>query len=244
MGEPIMTNRWPLRIAMAASLVFHAIVLLLCSLVVWRSARDRWVAFTDITVIGVAPQGEGLGMKSHPVTKGTPAIPKSAPPAPAKEKGIVQLPASQGPSAEALAAVRAAFPIGSETPPAAETAAVPAFPDVEGYGFDPGRPGVPWGRPGVVGPLAQRAIKYQVLPPYPAWARQQGITAKVEVGIWVTPEGKVKDRIDIIKKSGWRELDELVLAAVRRWEFEPLPPIAKQEDQYGIVPIRFALTDK
>ncbi len=236
-----MNERRPLYVSMVASLLVHIIILLLFSLGVWHSNVGSWVTITDITVIGVSPLGEGLGQKPLLVPRAHPEGTRTEKTKVESKMDVVHLPgADRGPKMEEVAAVRSAFPIGSDTVFTAKPSTEVSLP--EGYGNDPGRVGVPWGKAGVTGPLAQRAVRRQILPDYPAWAREKGIVARVEVGIRVTPEGQVRDEVAILKKSGFKELDELVVEAVKKWEFEPLPPVAKQEDQYGVVPIRFALT--
>ncbi len=60
--------------------------------------------------------------------------------------------------------------------------------------------------------------------------------------IWVTPEGKVEDNIEIVETSGYPQLDKIVMEAIREWLFAPLEENAKKETQWGIIKFRFELS--
>jgi len=94
----------------------------------------------------------------------------------------------------------------------------------------------------IAGPISQRLILSKVLPKYPEWALTQGISGIVIIRIWVMPDGTVKETMTIEQSSGYPELDQLVVNALRRWKFAPLDKSVVQEVQWGIITFRFCLT--
>ncbi|NJD07598.1 MAG: TonB family protein, partial [Methylococcaceae bacterium] len=56
--------------------------------------------------------------------------------------------------------------------------------------------------------------------PYPRHAAEQEIEGKVEVRISVGPDGGFAGA-QVMKSSGYRELDDAVLEAVRSWRYQP-----------------------
>lgn len=74
----------------------------------------------------------------------------------------------------------------------------------------------------IAGPISQRLILSKVLPQYPEWALTRGISGIVIIRIWVMPGGEVKESITIEQSSGYPDLDQLVVNALRRWKFAPL----------------------
>jgi protein TonB len=93
---------------------------------------------------------------------------------------------------------------------------------------------------GVEGPLGKRRLIYRESPPYPEWARRQGLETDVKFRIWVNPGGTVS-RVSITKRSGNTELDALAERALKQWRFEPLPAHVPQRDEWGEVPMAFRL---
>ena len=93
----------------------------------------------------------------------------------------------------------------------------------------------------LAGPISQRKILKKVLPKYPNWAIEKGICGSLVLKIWVLPEGKVEDNVEIIETSGYPELDNLVIKVIKEWEFEPLAENVKKEMQWGIIRFRFEL---
>jgi len=94
----------------------------------------------------------------------------------------------------------------------------------------------------IAGPISQRLILSKVLPQYPEWALTRGISGIVIIRIWVMPGGEVKESITIEQSSGYPELDQLVVNALRRWKFAPLDKSVVQEVQWGVITFRFSLT--
>ncbi|MEO0081120.1 MAG: energy transducer TonB [candidate division WOR-3 bacterium] len=94
----------------------------------------------------------------------------------------------------------------------------------------------------VAGPISQRKITNKVVPRYPAWALQRRISGSVVVRLWVMPNGKVKGVPTVESSSGYPDLDQVVVNALKAWEFAPLEPGVKAEDQWGLITFRFTLS--
>ncbi|MGQ9678403.1 MAG: energy transducer TonB, partial [bacterium] len=94
----------------------------------------------------------------------------------------------------------------------------------------------------IAGPISEREVVNKVKPKYPKWALEQRISGTVTVRIWVMPNGKVKGMPQVISSSGYPDLDQVVVNAVREWEFAPLAPGVKFEEQWGDVTFIFQLS--
>lgn len=93
----------------------------------------------------------------------------------------------------------------------------------------------------IAGPLAGRKILSIALPAYPDWAKAKGIEVDVLIRFFVGSDGLVQERMIIERTSGFKELDDLCLEALRKIVFIPLPAGSKEE-QWGIITFRFRLT--
>ncbi|UCG91948.1 MAG: energy transducer TonB [candidate division WOR-3 bacterium] len=91
----------------------------------------------------------------------------------------------------------------------------------------------------LAGPIASRNILNKVLPKYPAWCLSQGISGVVRIRIWVEPSGMVREGTLIEVSSGYPDLDQEVIKALKVWRFAPLPSNVVQETQWGIITFRF-----
>ncbi|MGB9741572.1 MAG: energy transducer TonB [candidate division WOR-3 bacterium] len=94
----------------------------------------------------------------------------------------------------------------------------------------------------IAGPISQREIIKKVKPRYPKWALDQHISGTVTVRIWVLPNGQVKGVPQVVSSSGYPELDQVVVDAVRCWEFAPLGTGVKIEEQWGDITFIFQLS--
>uniref|UniRef100_A0A7C4GFA7 Energy transducer TonB n=1 Tax=candidate division WOR-3 bacterium TaxID=2052148 RepID=A0A7C4GFA7_UNCW3 len=94
----------------------------------------------------------------------------------------------------------------------------------------------------IAGPISQRGITKKVKPRYPKWALDQHISGTVVVRIWVLPGGKVKGSPQVVCSSGYPDLDQVVVDALKGWEFAPLESGVKSEDQWGDVTFVFQLS--
>jgi TonB family protein len=94
----------------------------------------------------------------------------------------------------------------------------------------------------VAGPISQREITRKLVPRYPKWALDRRISGTVVVRIWVQPDGRVKGAPTVESSSGYPDLDQVVVDALRGWEFAALGPDVKSEDQWGAITFRFVLS--
>jgi TonB family protein len=91
------------------------------------------------------------------------------------------------------------------------------------------------------GALKDRAVDRQEIPEYPEWARKQGIESSVRFKFSVTPDGRVKENIEIVQGSGYPELDELARTSLLRWMFARLPAEKGNLVQDGVIEFRFSI---
>ncbi len=84
-----------------------------------------------------------------------------------------------------------------------------------------------------------RRLLHKVMPEYPAWAEKQGVEGEVIVEVSVLPNGLVRSEVSVIRTSGFKELDHLVLETVKEWTFEELPPGAPALEQKGRINFSF-----
>ena len=73
--------------------------------------------------------------------------------------------------------------------------------------------------------------------PLPTYSEK--INALIRIRITVDPHGRIVQQIPLIKGSA--ALEQSVMEALRSWRFSPLPSIAPQENQTGVVTFRFTL---
>src|ERR1700690_3728113 len=71
----------------------------------------------------------------------------------------------------------------------------------------------------ISGPLKDRDLVQWVLPDYPDWAQERGITGTLRMKIWVTPAGVVKSFMEPQQLSADPRLDEKAVEALQQWEF-------------------------
>jgi protein TonB len=91
--------------------------------------------------------------------------------------------------------------------------------------------------------LSGRKILNQVLPPYPEWAREQGLIATVSLAFFVRHTGEVNEsNITVKRTSGQVRLDNAAAAALKKWRFEPLPESQYGREQWGIITFKFRAT--
>jgi TonB family protein len=91
------------------------------------------------------------------------------------------------------------------------------------------------------GPISERKILRKVLPRYPDWALKKGISGTIVIRLWVSPEGDVRENVEVVESSGYPDLDQAVVSALLCWKFAPLPENVKKENQWGLVTVRFVL---
>jgi TonB family protein len=91
----------------------------------------------------------------------------------------------------------------------------------------------------LAGPIAGRQILNKILPKYPSWCLSQSISGVVKIRIWVEPSGGVREGTLVEVSSGYPDLDQAVIRALRSWKFAPLPSNVVQENQWGVITFRF-----
>ena len=92
----------------------------------------------------------------------------------------------------------------------------------------------------IVGPLKDRTVEKRVVPEYPFWAQQQGISATVVLEFTVDRDGKVKEKMTVVRTSGYPKLDQVAIDALMQWKWVPLEPDIYR-DEVGQITINFQL---
>lgn len=91
------------------------------------------------------------------------------------------------------------------------------------------------------GPLSQRTVLHKVIPSYPEWAEKEGIEAGVSVHFVVLSNGEVKDNIYVVRTSGYPVIDQLVMEALRQWQFASLEGDFYGKEEWGVLTFYFSL---
>lgn len=89
----------------------------------------------------------------------------------------------------------------------------------------------------LTGEVANRKILSKVKPSYPEKARKEGWEGVVVLKFWVTPEGVVKN-LQLVRSSGYPELDNSAKSALSQWRFAAKDVTA---DEWGQLTVRFTL---
>lgn len=87
------------------------------------------------------------------------------------------------------------------------------------------------------GPVGNRRVIERVLPQSPDWVGTRGLDLMVTIRFRVLPDGTVNPGAVIEKTSGFPEIDQLALKAIRQWIFEAAPAGGTQT--WGRVVLRF-----
>lgn len=91
----------------------------------------------------------------------------------------------------------------------------------------------------IEGPLADRKVTGYSVPPFPDWARAQGILgADVSIRFTVDEAGAVMPGMQVTATSGYGRLDKLAMDALKSWRFAPAPGAGVQ---WGVITFRFVL---
>ena len=90
----------------------------------------------------------------------------------------------------------------------------------------------------ISGPLGTRKVIEQIVPQFPGWARTRKISARISLQFSVMRDGRVKENVVVAQTSGSSEWDHLVVAALRRWRFEPFGNKA-DKSQSGLITFQF-----
>ncbi len=238
---------------------FHALLLLILFLVYQSFLVVHTPLMMDLTLIGQMSQGAGLGSPaaqtgqvpnqlpmastngdfgSTHTTPANPPIDQAPRPEVAVKKPLKpQKHAGNAPNEAYLENLTQEAPIGLEN----KKDIAADIKTTTGLGRS-GVAGTSDGSPTIEGELAARAIKHQVNPIYPDWAKKQGVEATVKFKLTVLPNGLLKEEdLQLDQTSGYRELDRVVYDALIQWEFEPLAANITQVDQSGVISFSFSL---
>lgn len=91
----------------------------------------------------------------------------------------------------------------------------------------------------IEGPLRDRKVAGAVIPPFPEWARKQGMMeAEVAIRFNVDAAGLVMPGMRVERTSGYGRLDRLCMDSLRNWTFVPAPGAGAQ---WGVITFRFLL---
>ncbi|MFI5363258.1 MAG: TonB family protein [Elusimicrobiota bacterium] len=91
----------------------------------------------------------------------------------------------------------------------------------------------------IEGPLSGRQVVASSVPPFPAWARDQGILeADVAIRFTVDEAGNVMPGAAVEHTSSYGRIDSLALAALQNWRFAPAPGAGVQ---WGVITFKFVL---
>lgn len=104
-----------------------------------------------------------------------------------------------------------------------------------GHGRGPASDGVEIG-----GPVGDRRVVSRRVPEYPAWAEEKGISALVKIYFTVMPNGHVRRTMRVLKSSGYSELDQIAIEALRTWVFAETEADSTEES-WGVITFRFTL---
>ncbi len=93
----------------------------------------------------------------------------------------------------------------------------------------------------ITGELADRKIQKKVIPPFPQWAKRQGVGATIALQFTVMENGNVKENVIVVRTSGSREWDKLVIESLKKWKFAALQKTGVRQDQTGVITFQFVI---
>jgi protein TonB len=243
-------------VGISVSLVVHACFLIALSIFAVAAADPEPIGFIEVDF---GPIQEGRPVRSAPQVEDVPESevvqeelaeeeePEASPP---EEASPVELPDQNPDVEEDLVETSDSEVISPETDdlqtdeiadePTEQTEAVAPL----GSGALAGAGSAATGDDGVSN-NEQRSSPFQieglnrtpVSAPLPAYSEK--VNALIRIRITVDPNGRIVQQIPLIK--GNAALEQSVMEALRRWRFSPLPSVAPQENQTGVVTFRFTL---
>ena len=92
----------------------------------------------------------------------------------------------------------------------------------------------------LAGPIANREILHYTTPPYPEWAKRDGIEGVVTLYFVVRADGSIKENVLVQKTAGFSDFDDNARAALRGWRFEPLAA-GRTGEQWGTITFHYRL---
>ncbi len=93
----------------------------------------------------------------------------------------------------------------------------------------------------ITGDLANRAIVDKVLPQFPYWAKSKGVGATISLRFTVMQNGVVKETVIVERTSGSLQWDQMVISALKKWQFVPLKSGGLRQDQTGVITFQFVI---
>jgi TonB family protein len=93
----------------------------------------------------------------------------------------------------------------------------------------------------ITGALANRKVLKKVIPPFPRWAKIQGVGATISLRFTVMENGTVKENVIIERTSGSLQWDQMVISSLKNWQFVALTKKGIREDQTGVITFQFVL---
>ncbi len=93
----------------------------------------------------------------------------------------------------------------------------------------------------ITGPLASRDILKKIIPPFPAWAKKQGVGATIALRFTVMENGSIRENIIVERTSGSRDWDRMVIDALKNWQFAALNKNGVRLDQTGVITFQFVI---
>ncbi len=93
----------------------------------------------------------------------------------------------------------------------------------------------------ITGALANREIVKKIIPPFPPWAKRQGVGATIALRFTVMENGTVKENVIIERTSGSSQWDQMVIAALKNWKFAALTTSGIRQDQTGVITFQFVI---
>ena len=126
-----------------------------------------------------------------------------------------------------------------ETTMSAKVESIAAAPKLERRSAAAATEGGPKKGVEIEGPLKDRKVVNAVVPPFPDWAKTQGMMeAEVAIRFTVDAEGVVMPGMRVERGSGYGRLDRLCMDSLRSWTFVPAPGSGAQ---WGVITFRFLL---
>ncbi len=117
--------------------------------------------------------------------------------------------------------------------------------DEEASGAGSGSPNIVFEADGattnITGLIANRSIIQKSIPPFPPWAKRQGVGATIALKFTVMEDGTIKENILVERTSGSQEWDRTVINALKAWLFEPLERKDMRHDQTGVITFYFVI---
>ena len=222
-------QRW--RTAIVGSLLFHVVLLTAAGAFwSWESIRSRQPIYVEVTMAELLSPVDGeTGGGGAPI--GAPNTPDNRPTS-RSDSSIANVAESRFPASSATPGSEGNILGGGTT--GGTGGGIGGGP---GTGQGPG----PGTGPGTgTGPTRGPRIVSGTKPEYPDNARNKGWEGTVRLQILVGTEGQVED-VRVIGSSGYAELDQAALRAVRSWRFSPALQKGMPVAAWATLPVVFDL---